>query len=105
MRAPGVTQGIFVMESILDQLADTIGMDVNTLRAANFYTVGEATPSGDVIKYLSLPSVWQQLLDQCNFTTTQKAVDAFNAANRWRKRGIAIIPVKCVVVSRLPARG
>ena len=37
MRAPGVTQGIFVMESILDQLADTIGMDVNTLRAANFY--------------------------------------------------------------------
>ena len=75
-------------------ISDTLGMDLETLRAVNFLTLGESTPSGEVIKYLSLPTVWQQLLDQCNYDATKASVDAFNAANRWRKRGIAVIPVK-----------
>jgi hypothetical protein len=36
-------------------------MDLETLRAVNFLTLGESTPSGEVIKYLSLPTVWQQV--------------------------------------------
>ncbi len=94
MRAPGVTQGIFVIESILQQVADTISVDVDTLRVANFLAIGDTTPSGTPIKYLSLPTVWQQLQDQSNYAATKAAVDAFNVANRWRKRGIALIPVK-----------
>jgi hypothetical protein len=29
-----------------------------------------------------------------SYTATKASIDAFNTANRWRKRGIAIIPVK-----------
>jgi hypothetical protein len=43
------------------RLADTIGVDAETLRALNFLTVGETTPSGEVVKYSSLPTVWQQV--------------------------------------------
>ena len=42
-------------------ISDTLGMDLETLRAVNFLTLGESTPSGEVIKYLSLPTVWQQV--------------------------------------------
>jgi hypothetical protein len=42
-------------------ISDTLGMDLETLRGVNFLTLGESTPSGEVIKYLSLPTVWQQV--------------------------------------------
>ena len=45
-----------------------------------------------------------QLLDQCNYDATKASVDAFNAANRWRKRGIAIMPVKyCLALGAVHA--
>jgi len=94
VRAPGVPQSIFVMETIMDQLAQTLKMDTNALRAANFLAVGETTTYGQPIDYLSLPTVWQQTLDQSEYTEVKATVDAFNAANRWRKRGISIMPVK-----------
>ena len=39
MRAPGVTQGVFAIEAILDNAAQTLGMDVDTLRTANFLQI------------------------------------------------------------------
>lgn len=94
VRAPGVPQSVFVMESIMDQLAHTLKMDPVALRQANFLALNETTPYGQPILYLSLPTVWAQTLEQSNYTVAQKQVDAFNAANRWRKRGIAAMPMK-----------
>ncbi len=60
----------------------------------------------DAAEHASSPAfrmrVFSQLLEQSDFDTAKAAVDAFNAANRWRKRGIAIIPVKCVRFARAP---
>lgn len=39
VRAPGVPQSVFVMESIMDQLAQTLKMDPYALRQANFLSV------------------------------------------------------------------
>ena len=35
-------------------------------------------------------------IGRCSYTTIKAQVDAFNAANRWRKRGVAVMPMKCV---------
>ena len=37
---------------------------------------------------------WDGVIDQAGFAERQKAADDFNKANRWRKRGIAVIPTK-----------
>ena len=32
--------------------------------------------------------------DVCSYDSLKAGVDAFNAANRWRKQGIAVMPIK-----------
>lgn len=37
---------------------------------------------------------WDGAINQAGFAERQKACDEFNMANRWRKRGLAVIPTK-----------
>jgi hypothetical protein len=62
-------------------------MDLETLRGVNFLTLGESTPSGEVIKYLSLPTVWQQV---CSARMRLHAV-ALCAAYISQTRGSACV--------------
>ena len=98
MRAPGVPQSVYVIERVMLHVANALGKDVDAVRASNFLRVGETTPYGQTIKYLSLPTVWQQLQDQSQYATLKAAVDTYNGANRWRKRGIAMTPLKYGIV-------
>jgi xanthine dehydrogenase molybdopterin-binding subunit B len=38
--------------------------------------------------------VWDKLKASCNFVEARKSVNNFNCNNRWRKRGIAMVPTK-----------
>lgn len=85
----------------------------------SWWLQGDTTPYNQTIKYLSLPTVWTQLLEQCecvvapccavaalllldvplcrlmrSYESLTASVAAFNSANRWRKRGVAVRPVK-----------
>ena len=37
---------------------------------------------------------WDGVVEQASFAERQEACDEFNKANRWRKRGLAVIPTK-----------
>jgi len=67
----------------------------------NFYTVGQTTPYGDHIGSedynWTIPALWAQCKEAAGFDDRKKAVAEFNAANRWRKRGVALQPVKYVM--------
>ena len=41
-----------------------------------------------------LQTCWKNAIDQASFAERQKAAEDFNKANRFRKRGIAVIPTK-----------
>jgi xanthine dehydrogenase/oxidase len=94
MRAPGSVHAVYVMESVMEYLAWQAKMDPVALREANFYAQGDTTPYGQTLKYVSLPTVWEQLKAKVNYEQAVSDVAAFNAANRWRKRGISMIPNK-----------
>jgi len=94
MRAPGVVQSVFVMETVIEHVASELGMSPMDVRQANFYHVGNTTPYGQTIKYMSLPTIWSDLQTAANYKTTLAAVQAFNKANRYRKRGISVTPIK-----------
>jgi hypothetical protein len=81
-------------------------MDLETLRAVNFLTLGESTPSGEVIKYLSLPTVWQQvcvgwtggafvacLLNTCNPLVVISTISTFTHENLCRMPRHAPLPL------------
>ena len=102
-RAPGCLQSLIASEVILEHVARTVGKPLEEIQALNFYdeSTSPVTPFGDHIGKdgynWTIPTLWSQLQTDCDYTARKAAVTAYNAANRWTKKGIAIAPVKCVL--------
>lgn len=110
MRGPGVVQASFIMESILNHVAaDLAGrLTPEEVRRVNFFRPvvegPDAAPSmtsagclhmpPTPVSHFTLPDIWAQLSASAQLETRREEVAAFNEANRWRKRGLAMTPVK-----------
>jgi xanthine dehydrogenase/oxidase len=94
MRSMGLVQGLLAQEDAIEQAAHTIGMLPEDVRGKNLYRQGELTPFGQVVDYCYIDKVWERIRSTCEFDRRRAEVEAFNKANRWRKRGISMIPVK-----------
>lgn len=57
-------------------------------------TAYDFTPYMEGLQDCKLPELWQRLKRDCEFEGRRAEVEAFNAANRWRKRGLSMIPLK-----------
>ncbi|CAL1541535.1 unnamed protein product [Lymnaea stagnalis] len=91
-RSPGSTPAIFIMESIIEHVGKALGKDQYAVRKQNLYIKGQKTPGGMPLNYCSIREVAAQFEDQINLVKRQQDVAAFNQANRWRKRGLALMP-------------
>lgn len=49
---------------------------------------------GQQVEYSTLAPLWDQLKTSCDFANARKEVEQFNSQNRWRKRGVAMVPTK-----------
>lgn len=49
---------------------------------------------GQKLQHCTLTQVWNELKLSCEFSKARNEVDRFNSQNRWRKRGIAMVPTK-----------
>jgi xanthine dehydrogenase/oxidase len=94
MRSMGLVQGLLVQEDAIEKAAHAVGMLPEHVRGKNLYRQGELTPFGQVVDYCYLPQVWDRIATMSDFDRRQAAVEQFNQSNRWRKRGISMIPVK-----------
>jgi xanthine dehydrogenase large subunit len=93
-RAFGDIQGKLLTENAIDDAAYAIGLTPEEVRERNFYDRGDVTPFGQALSYCYMKEVWAYLKEVANYEEKKAAVDAFNAENKWRKRGIAMVPVK-----------
>ncbi|RZC32795.1 xanthine dehydrogenase/oxidase, partial [Asbolus verrucosus] len=80
-RAPGSTEGLASIEAIMEHVALTIGVDPLTLRVANFIN------ESPLLKYVNDLKTWAEI------DTRKQAIANFNKANRWKKKGIAVVPM------------
>ncbi|HYJ03548.1 MAG TPA: molybdopterin cofactor-binding domain-containing protein [Chthoniobacterales bacterium] len=94
MRAFGDVQGKNMVENAIDDAAVAIGMRPEDLREKNLYDRGDVTPFGQALSYCYMKQVWDYVKDVSKFEEKYQDVEKFNSENKWRKRGIAIIPVK-----------
>jgi len=94
-RGFGGPQGMLVIEDILDRIARTLELPPPVVRERNFYREGQSTHYGQPVKDAErIARIWGLLKESSRFAARREEVDAFNAANRYCRRGIAITPVK-----------
>ena len=94
-RGFGGPQGMLVIEDVLGRCAPLLGLPAEELRRRNFYVGGQATPYGQPVRHAErLDRAWQQVLDSSDFAARRAAIEAANAQDPHRKRGLAITPVK-----------
>jgi xanthine dehydrogenase large subunit len=95
-RGFGGPQGMAVIETILSRAAEVLQLDPAEVRRRNFY--GDAprnlTPYWQEVKHDRMPRIWDELLESSQYAQRRRDIDAFNAASRHNKRGLAVTPVK-----------
>ena len=63
---------------------------------------GDVTHFNQVLSGCSLQRCWEECKTQANYLTSREEIEHFNANNRWKKRGISLIPVKYGIAFELP---
>ena len=86
---------MMVAENIIEQVAASCDIDAHDVRLKNLYQDGDVTHYNMVVDDNHLQACIQQVAgDNDTLSARRTAVDEFNAANKWRKRGLALIPTK-----------
>jgi len=94
-RGFGAPQGMYFAETIMYNIAEGLSMDIDSLRQRNLYTTGQHTPFFQKIdEDWHVPMLLHQLSASSNYDHRKSAVSSFNKTNRWKKRGISLIPCK-----------
>ncbi|MCA9569229.1 MAG: xanthine dehydrogenase molybdopterin binding subunit, partial [Myxococcales bacterium] len=95
-RGFGGPQGMVVIEHVMERVAAKLGLDPAEVRRRNFY--GEApnnlTPYGQEVTDFRMHRIFDELIASSDLVARRAEVAAFNATHRWRKRAIALAPVK-----------
>ncbi|WAR26952.1 XDH1-like protein [Mya arenaria] len=93
-RAPASTPGIFVMETIMQHVSKTLGKVPAEVKQLNLYKQGQVTPGGMTLTYCSIICLFQQLEKMADVSGRMKLVEKFNKENRWKKKGLSVVPLK-----------
>lgn len=93
-RGFGGPQGIFVIESAIEKIAQYLGKDPFEIRRLNAYQNEDITPYGQVIKEASASVMLEQVAQKADYQHLKTEVAKFNAAQTRKKQGIGIMPVK-----------
>jgi xanthine dehydrogenase large subunit len=101
-RGFGGPQGMFGIETVIDEIAATLGKDPLEVRKLNLYKdpAVSGTPDTMTTQYNQLIEDWvgdkviAQVEVESKYAERRAAVQAFNAQSKTRKRGIALVPLK-----------
>ena len=95
-RGFGGPQGMFAIETILDDIARTLGLDPLDVRKANLYGKRErnVAPYGMIVEDNIAPELIADLEMRARYRERRAAIAAWNRDSPIIKRGIALTPVK-----------
>ncbi|CAL8110877.1 unnamed protein product [Orchesella dallaii] len=94
-RAPGSAQGVAAVENIMEHIAFILKKDPLEIRQVNFIRKGDpfiGVPGAKLPLDNLLPKMIKELMETSNYLSRKKYVENFNQGNRWKKRGISMIP-------------
>ncbi|KAL4938638.1 hypothetical protein BDV06DRAFT_200461 [Aspergillus oleicola] len=94
-RGFGAPQAMYFAESIINAVAEKVGISVDEVRRRNLYEIGQRTPFLQTIdEDWHVPILLEQVRQEAKYDERRTAIEKFNSEHRWRKRGICLIPTK-----------
>ncbi len=104
-RTFGVMQMWTILESVIERVAyeltKKLGRPVlpEEIREKNMYRDGspesyDTTHFGQELDFCNIREMWNSMKESAEFEKREKEVQEFNRKNRWRKRGIVMMPQK-----------
>uniref|UniRef100_A0A1Y1M1D6 Xanthine dehydrogenase n=1 Tax=Photinus pyralis TaxID=7054 RepID=A0A1Y1M1D6_PHOPY len=93
-RGFGGPQGMFAAENMIHDIAEYLKRDVLEVSQMNLYQEGDITHYNQRIDYCNLTRCWSECLESSNFHQRRIEVKKYNRENRWKKRGISVVPTK-----------
>ncbi len=79
---------------MISEAADKLNIHVDEIREKNMYKENELTHYNLPVEDWYIPDMWQDIQEYTNYKQQREEIDEFNRTNRWKKRGIALIPTK-----------
>uniref|UniRef100_A0A8B9L6U5 Aldehyde oxidase 5 n=1 Tax=Astyanax mexicanus TaxID=7994 RepID=A0A8B9L6U5_ASTMX len=94
-RGFGGPQGLTMIESVLHEVAAKCGLPAHQVREMNMYQSEDSyTHHKQLFSPKDMLRCWSECLEKSDYEQRLLAVQQFNSTNRWRKRGMSIVPMK-----------
>ena len=95
-RGFGGNQGMMAIENIIDNISRYLGKDPSEIRKINFYKKNSrnVTHYGMKIEDNVINELFNKLIKKSNYKKRYSEIKKFNLKNKYKKKGIAITPVK-----------
>ena len=84
-----------VIESIFERILHLKDhSNLNDIKHSNFYQLNDKTPYGVVLDDINIDHCWSLVKEKSRYEDLKRCASAFNAINKYKKRGVSITPVK-----------
>ncbi|CAI5638408.1 unnamed protein product [Oreochromis niloticus] len=93
-RGFGVPQGLLIVENMINDVAMVLGCPADKIREVNMYRGPSTTHYKFEFNPENLLRCWEEGKRRSDYSARRAAIEQFNQQNRWKKRGISIIPIK-----------
>ena len=95
-RGFGAPQGVFAIESIIEDIAIFLKKDSLEVRKKNLYGINSnnITPYGQLVENNSLPEIMKSIEESSDYNNRKLFVDNFNRKQNQKLRGISLVPLK-----------
>ncbi|XP_068101230.1 aldehyde oxidase-like [Hyperolius riggenbachi] len=93
-RGFGYPQAAFVTDTWMDEIAIKVGLPPEKVREKNLYRGIAETHLKQEIDARTLIMCWNECMEKSSYHNRRLAIEEFNKQNFWKKKGLAIIPMK-----------
>ncbi|HSP15182.1 MAG TPA: xanthine dehydrogenase molybdopterin binding subunit [Thermoanaerobaculia bacterium] len=95
-RGFGGPQGVITIENVMQEIAAFLKKDALEVRRTNCYQVEtrNTTPYGEVVERNTLPRLFTELPQRCEYNRRMDEVNRFNASSKTHLKGMALTAVK-----------
>jgi len=95
-RGFGGPQGVITIENVMQEIAHFLKKDALEVRRASCYQIEtrNTTPYGEVVERNTLPRLFTELPERCEYARRMEEVKRFNATSQTHLKGLALTAVK-----------
>lgn len=85
---------MMITETMVTEAAERLGMSVDEIREKNMFKENDITHYDMPVEDWFVPEMWHKIQADTKYQELRRETDEFNKVNKWKKRGLAIIPTK-----------